>query len=342
MAARAYPFGIRRFDTEDYKALACLFLGLKRARNIEWEKVYEFAPKLDAHQLKKACHWLASSGEFVTEEFLSYLESQRLTSNVELEEVEAVSLSKLKGIDPVIEALETNIILPLENRELAEKYGLEGKRGVLLAGPPGTGKTTIGRALAHRLKGRFFLVDGTCISGSGDFYEILQRVFNAAKENAPGVIFIDDADVIFESGDHGLYRYLLTMLDGLESKSAGRVCVMMTAMNVSSMPAALVRSGRVELWLETQLPNRAARSEILNELLSGQDAAITSVNVETIAGTTEGLSGADMRRLVGDAKLLYAMDLSRHVRQGPILHYFNAALEVIRRNKEIYAAALTG
>ena len=99
------------------------------------------------------------------------------------------------------------------------------KRGVLLYGPPGTGKTTIGRALAHRLRGKFFLIDGTFIAGTQNFYNRISQVFEAAKDNAPSVIFIDDADAIFEDGEEqALYRYLLTMLDGLESESAGRVC----------------------------------------------------------------------------------------------------------------------
>jgi len=63
----------------------------------------------------------------------------------------------------------------------------------------------------------------------------VSNVFEAAKQNAPSIIFIDDTDVIFEDADEtGLHRYLLTMLDGLESESAARVCVMMTAMDVGS------------------------------------------------------------------------------------------------------------
>ena len=72
-------------------------------------------------------------------------------------------------------------------------------------------------------------------------------MFEAAKQNAPSVIFIDDADVIFEAGNHGLARYLLTMMDGLESASCERVCVMMTAMDTTGLPAALLRSELVEL-----------------------------------------------------------------------------------------------
>src|SRR5207253_471199 len=199
-------------------------------------------------------------------------------------------LSDLKGIDEVIRSLEANIIVPLENDELAAELGLKPKRGVLLAGPPGTGKTTVGRALAHRLKSKFFLLDGTFISGACDFYERVHQLFERAKQNAPSVLFIDDSDVLFEDREYhgvGLYRYLLTLLDGLESETAGRVCVMMTVMDVGALPPALVRSGRVELWLQMNLPDEAARAAILRRHLAGLPASIGPVHEPRLARATD-------------------------------------------------------
>src|SRR5262249_45110472 len=144
-------------------------------------------------------------GALTTDLFIDHLLSLNLISNVSLDEVQAVTWKDLKGMDDVIEALEAKIALPFENAALASELDLKPKRGVLLVGPPGTGKTTIGRALAHRLKGKFFLIDGTVIDDTSDFFATLRGVFDKAKRNAPAVIFIDDTDLLFEGGRRGLY-----------------------------------------------------------------------------------------------------------------------------------------
>jgi len=157
--------------------------------------------------------------------------------------------------------------------------------------------------------------------------------------NAPAVVFIDDSDVIFEGQDPGLYRYLLTMLDGLESESAGGVCLVLTAMDVGSLPPALVRSGRIELWLETRLPDAAARSAILSDLCARLPAAMGEIDVEQLAAATEHLSGADLKRVVEDGKLLYAFDRARTIAAKSSIEYFLEALETVRANKLRYAQA---
>jgi transitional endoplasmic reticulum ATPase len=325
---------------EDYEALCRAYLTAEAAERLDFREIYRFAPNLNANQLKASCLWLHEDTELTTEGFIEYLRSQHLTSNVDLGEVQRVDLRDLKGIDAIIEALETNIVLPLENDDLATRLSLRPKRGVLLAGPPGTGKTTVGRALAHRLKSKFFLVDGTFISGTEQFYSKISHVFHAAKQNAPSIIFIDDSDVIFESGEEsGLYRYLLTMLDGLESETVGQVCVMLTAMDVANLPPALLRSGRVELWLAMQLPDDEARSSILGNRLAGLPPEVGEVELPRLVEATEGFTGADLKRLVEDGKLLYAYDLAKGLPAASATEYYLRAVETVRQNRERYADA---
>ncbi len=333
---RAYQWTIDDFTPDDYGALCREILG-EAAEDLEYDRIHRFAPGLSAQQLRNACHWLRREAGLDTGRFVDYLQAHHMASNVDLEEVERVCWSDLKGVDDLIHELEAKIALPFENDALRVELGLKPKRGVLLAGPPGTGKTTIGRALAHRLKSKFFMVDGTMIAGSRDFNCNINRLFQAAKKNAPAIIFIDDADVIFEGEDHhGFYRYLLTMLDGLESASAERVCVMLTAMHAGSLPPALLRSGRVELWLETKLPDGAARADILREKLANLPDPIGLADIPQIAAAAHGLTGADLKNVVDDAKLAFAHDLATGKGLGPPEQYFLKAVEAVRGNRRKY------
>jgi transitional endoplasmic reticulum ATPase len=337
ISRRAQMCKIADFEPEDYQSICSAYVEIG-ARSLDYQRIYRFAPGLNAHQLKTACACMQGASDLDTDGFIEYLISQNLTSNVQIKEVEAVDWKDLKGVDDIIRELEAKIAFPLEDHRAAAEFQLKPKRGVLLAGPPGTGKTTIGRALAHRLKSKFFLIDGTVIAGTNNFYCEIREVFEAAKRNAPSIIFIDDADVIFE-GDckAGIYRYLLTMLDGLESASAARICVMMTAMEVSSLPAALVRSGRIELWLETRLPDEAARKTIFSERISALPLPLASVDTEMLARASRGLTGADLKAAVEDAKLLYAYGRAQRSEPRPIEEYFLAAIATIRINRRNYA-----
>jgi len=334
---RCFSWGLQPYQAVDYAGLLANFLGEDVAGSLDASKIFRFAQKLNAYQLREACLWLGRRQQISTDQMIGFIRDRYSLSNVDIQEVQEVEFGDLKGLDDLLDELETHVILPLENDTLAAELQLRPKRGVLLAGPPGTGKTTVGRVLARRLGSKFFLIDGTVIAGSHTFYDQIQRIFSAAKESGDCIIFIDDSDVIFEArNDSGLYRYLLTMLDGLESKSAGRVCVMMTAMNAGKLPPALVRSGRIELWLETRLPDVAARQAILEQYLAPVTAALGAVNVEMLAAEADGFTGADLRRIVEDGKLLLARDKAAGRPISESTGYFRRALGSLRTHRERY------
>jgi ATP-dependent 26S proteasome regulatory subunit len=331
--------GIPKFTMRDQEFLFRAVFSPEASAGLDYEQIHRFAPKLSARQIARTALFLDQVG-LTTEQLIEYLRSQHLTTNVDLAQVEDVRLEDLHGVDDVIQRLEANIVLPLENDELAKRFQLTPRRGVLLYGPPGTGKTTIGRALAQRLKSKFFLIDGTFISGTHDFYQAVVRVFEHAKRNAPAVVFIDDSDVIFENGDGtGFYRYLLTILDGIESEEAGRITVLFTAMDLANLPPAMIRSGRIELWLEMKLPDEAARLRILEQRLTrSMPAEQPEVDMPELVRATEGFTGADLRRLVEDGKNLWAWSIANHQSGLPAQHFLAAAAD-IARNKELIRAA---
>jgi SpoVK/Ycf46/Vps4 family AAA+-type ATPase len=175
------------------------------------------------------------------------------------------------------------------------------------------------------------------IAGSHNFYAEIDRVFTAASRNAPSIIFIDDADVIF-GGDKesGLYRYLLTKLDGLESARSSRVCVMMTAMEPADLPIAILRSGRVELWLETRLPDASARAEIFRDHLAAMPPPLCHVDAVQLASASHGATGADLKAIIEDGKLLFARDQTTGNHGRPAEGYFLDAIATIRQNRRKY------
>jgi ATP-dependent 26S proteasome regulatory subunit len=114
----------------------------------------------------------------------------------------------------------------------------------------------------------------------------------------------------------------------------------MTAMDVAGLPPAMVRSGRIELWLETRLPDSEARTAILREHLARLSGILAEVDQDQLVTQTEGLTGADLKRVVEDGKLLFAYDKVRGLDLRPAEEYFLTAVGTVRANKSCYEEAV--
>jgi transitional endoplasmic reticulum ATPase len=331
-----------RFGSGDYQHIVRSVVGAEMAAAIDFSHVLRFAPLMNGHELKVAAGVAARRGAVDTYDFLNIVSDFVITANTRTQEVEEISFEMMPGMEQVADALETHVVLPLTDIELAERFDLRPKRGILLYGPPGTGKTSVGRALAHRLKGRFFLIDGSVKTEPAiAFLETVQAIVNDAIANAPSVIFIDDADVLFDIGHAaGLGRYLLTLLDGLSSESASKVCVMMTAMDASKVPEAILRSGRVELWLETRAPDLETRAAILRRWMGDILPNSDTIDYPLLAKRTSGFNAADLRRVAGDARAYYATDIDRNRSQASGTDYVLRAINSVIATREAMAANL--
>lgn len=140
---------------EDYAAV----LNAMSAKQVDAEAIYALHSQLSPADLKASAARVLSKGEISTKALVSSIRDELVSvSAVAPEEVEPVDLAEFPGLENIKEELERNVLFPLENPDKAKQFGLTPKRGVLLHGQPGTGKTTVGRWLANRLKGKFFLV----------------------------------------------------------------------------------------------------------------------------------------------------------------------------------------
>ena len=336
---------------EDYGAILKNVLGSQGA--IDEEAIYALHSQLSPADLKSAtARVLATqSGDVTpvtTEGLVSSIRDELVSvSAVAPEEVEPVDLAEYPGLEGIKEELERNVLFPLENPEQAKKFGLTPKRGVLLHGQPGTGKTTVGRWLANRLKGKFFLVREMMLHAD------IIKVFAAAQAAAPSVVFIDDADIVIGGwrpldGHRGsdIFRFLLGRMDGLTSRGkrqreTGDVVVVLTGQNVHWMAEMLLRSGRIELWLKTKLPEPRQKYAILRKYIKDDPGAMELLSkngelpdVKAAAQASDHFCCADLRRVVSDAKMLAAWDRTSDAKILDGSSYLEKAAEGVRRMQD--------
>ncbi len=236
------------------------------------------------------------------------------------------------GLDDELDMVREMIELPLSEPDLFRRLGIDPPKGVLLYGPPGTGKTLIARAVANEVDAHFRTISGPEVVSKykGESEERLREAFEAAEENAPAILFLDEIDSIAGQRDEDadmenrVVAQLLTLLDGLEDR--GRVVVIGATNRVDSIDPALRRGGRFDREIEIGVPDETGRHEILEVHTRGMPLG-DDVGLDRLAARTHGFVGADLQSLVTEA----AMSALRRTREEPVVarEDFEAALAAV-------------
>jgi transitional endoplasmic reticulum ATPase len=249
--------------------------------------------------------------------------------------LDEVGYDDVGGVRKQMAQIRELVELPLRHPQLFKSIGVKPPKGILLYGPPGSGKTLIARAVANETGAFFFCINGPEIMSklAGESESNLRKAFEEAEKNAPSIIFIDEIDSIAPKREktHGeverrIVSQLLTLMDGLKSRA--HVIVMGATNRPNSIDPALRRFGRFDREIDIGVPDEIGRLEVLRihtknmklsddvswallvillfNLLKFSVAHYDfplQVDLERISKDTHGYVGADLAALCTEAAL---------------------------------------
>jgi len=223
---------------------------------------------------------------------------------------EGIRFSDVAGVDEAKESL-AEIVDYLHNPERYREVGAKMPKGVLLVGPPGTGKTMLAKALAGEAKVPFFSISGSefvqMFVGMGAHK--VRDLFKQAKEKAPCIVFIDEIDAIGQSRSGRLstndereqtLNQLLTEMDGFEDNTG--VIILAATNRPESLDPALLRPGRFDRRVNVELPDLQGREAILKVHASKVNTD-PNINYTQVARMASGASGADLANIINEGAL---------------------------------------
>ncbi len=226
-------------------------------------------------------------------------------------EVSETTWDDIGGLEKTKDLLTEGVEWPLRYPEVYSNVKAEPPRGVLLSGPPGSGKTLIARALANQCEASFISIKGPELLSKwvGEAEKGIREVFRHAKQAAPCIVFFDEIDSLAprRSGDvdrnfsNDVIAQLLTEMDGIEGREG--VIVLGATNRPELIDPALLRPGRFDLVVELEYPDEEERRAIFAVHTRGK-AIAPDVTVEELASLTPGRSGADIEAICRRAALL--------------------------------------
>ena len=244
---------------------------------------------------------------------------------MEVTESPDVTYDDIGGIDDQIREVREAVEDPLEDPEQFEAVGVDPPSGVLLHGPPGTGKTMLAKAVANESDATFIKMAGSELVRKfiGEGARLVRDLFELAGEREPAVIFIDEIDAVAAkrtdsktSGDAEVQRtmmQLLSEMDGFDDR--GEVRIMAATNRFDMLDEAILRPGRFDRLIEVPEPNAEGRARILE--IHTQDMNVAEgTDVSEVAADLEGYSGADVASLATEAGMFAIRDGRTEVTQA--------------------------
>ncbi len=247
-------------------------------------------------------------------------------AKIYVQSTQGIHFSDVAGEDEAKENLQ-EIVNYLHDPGKYQEIGASMPKGILLVGPPGTGKTMLAKAVAGESQVPFFSISGS------EFVEMfvgmgaskVRDLFSQAKEKAPCIVFIDEIDAIGQKRSGGQYggndereqtlNQLLTEMDGFEGNTG--VIILAATNRPESLDPALTRPGRFDRRVPVELPDLKGREEIL-KVHARKIKLAENVDFSTVARMASGASGAELANIVNEAALRAVRDGRKLVTQADL------------------------
>jgi proteasome regulatory subunit len=251
---------------------------------------------------------------------------------MELIELPKIDYNSIGGLDQQIKEVIETVELPLTDPLLFEEVGVEPPRGILLHGPPGSGKTLIAKAVASRAKATFIRMSGSELVQKfvGEGARLVRDVFQMAAEKSPSIIFIDEIDAV---GGHRTHDgttgsaevnrtmiQLLAELDGFEER--GEVKIIAATNRIDLLDPALLRPGRFDRIIEIPMPDDKGRMEIF-KIYTRKMSLDKDVDFNKLVSMTDGLSGADIKAIVTETGMFVIRRRGKTIKMSDFLEAYN-------------------
>jgi proteasome regulatory subunit len=247
---------------------------------------------------------------------------------MEVEESPSVDYQDIGGIEDQLDEVRETVEMPLRNPGMFEDVGIDPPSGVLLHGPPGTGKTMMAKAVANQTDATFIKMAGSELVHKfiGEGAKLVRDLFELARQHEPSVIFIDEIDAIAAkrtdsktSGDAEVQRtmmQLLSEMDGFEER--GEVRIIAATNRFDMLDRAILRPGRFDRLIEVPKPDEDGREQIFR-IHTREMNVSDDVDYASLARQTGEASGADLKAACTEAGMFAIRDDRTEVRMEDFL-----------------------